>query len=59
MKAIVIRDYCDDPIMVEVITDQYVSIGIIERGETCGVALTRDQCAELIAAITEAAKELP
>lgn len=55
-EQVVITDTFGDPIGVEITDRGTVYIRIIENGEECGVALSIDQCATLIAAISNAAK---
>tara|TARA_R110000868_G_scaffold13885_3_gene64492 strand:- start:2704 stop:2904 length:201 start_codon:yes stop_codon:yes gene_type:complete len=55
-KRVVIVDADGDPISVQTTERGAVYIGITEAGEECGVALSIDQCATLIAAISNAAK---
>ena len=52
---VVIEDKFGDKISVEVCVHG-VFVGITENEEETGVALTVDQCAALIAAITDAAR---
>ena len=55
-ERVVITDAFGGPIGVETTDRGTVYIRILEKGEECGVALSIDQCASLIAAISNAAK---